>query len=250
MIQSQFGYTKPYYTFCREEQNVVALLYSLLLNNSSNLKMFLEFLKIKTTKINTANSELYFEYAYVRDLWHQFTSKNIKQRIKNNDTKRNFILSYINSKKIKIDNTIKNNSSIEEFNNYFGCRAKSKEHIESPSNWSVLKIKENIYDNFNEKKDFIELCKFKWSFNIKPDLIIKLDMNRVICIEAKLESNESSYPSNSKEKNIWDEIFGKKKNRVKQTDMQKHMLSEIIGFEDINMFMIDSTKWSTIFKLF
>lgn len=250
-ISSHFGYSEPYYKFCREEQNIVSLLYSILLNNDENIKKFLKLFNVDYTDNDILNLEIYVEYSYIRDLWSQFTVEHFSKKIKNNELKKEFISSFIKRKNIKIDELIVN-SSIENFNKYFGCN--SKKHIQSPSNWRVNALKENILDIFSQKEDFLELCKFKWSFNIKPDLVLKLGRNKIICVEAKLESGESSYPSAPSEKKIWDKIFGKGLDRVKQTKLQEYMFSEVLGINNVELFIIDksgsnhnSKSWSDLF---
>ncbi len=78
---------------------------------------------------------------------------------------------------------------------------------------------------------------FKWSFNIKPDLVIHIDKNTAICIETKYKSGVSSYPTSKEEK----EIFKRRKiNGVKQTKVQQHMMEEILGIN--TKFLYISTK--------
>lgn len=235
-IISHFNFNEPYYKFCREEQNFVAILYSLLLSESENVNKLLDIFHIQYTVEDIKNYEIYIEYSFIRDLWSQFTVKKKHNRLNNNKLKKDFILNYLRDSKIQFNEKHLTDST-QQFNQYFGCN--SVNHIQSPSNWNVKAIKNNIYDVYKIKDDFLELCKFKWSFNIKPDLVIKLGIDKYICIEAKLESSESSYPSISSEKKIWDSIFGERLERIKQIELQKYMFSKIIGCKDVHFLVID-----------
>lgn len=86
----------------------------------------------------------------------------------------------------------------------------------------------NYNENFPDKDDFLKICRFKWSFNIKPDIVIHLDKERAICIEAKYESGEGSYPASDAEKKIFKE---RKIIPVKQIELQKYMMEELLGLK-------------------
>ena len=68
-------------------------------------------------------------------------------------------------------------------------------------NMQLSHFKRGIYLNKNIKNndEFEAVCKFKWAFNIKPDIVIHTSLESAVCIEAKLESDESTYPKNKKE---------------------------------------------------
>jgi hypothetical protein len=93
-----------------------------------------------------------------------------------------------------------------------------------------------------KEEDFEKVCKFKWAFNIKPDIVIHTSLDSAVCIETKLESGEGSYPQNKKETEIFDE---RGLDRIKQTDMQKYLMDIILG---INTTFVLLVKKSTIPK--
>ena len=138
-------------------------------------------------------------------------------------------------KHIKIDNIDDlQKKSIHEFNKYFGSSPHpSLEFIQSPGSWSMVKYNNSIRDN----TDFFNATKFKWSFNIKPDLVIHLSNVKAICIEAKFESSEGMYPSNHMEKNIF-------KTRglpyVKQTSLQQYMMEKLLGISTEFIFLLQN----------
>jgi hypothetical protein len=82
-----------------------------------------------------------------------------------NELKRNIILEVL---ELSNSNELRN-LDIQDFNKIFVSRENPSENeIESPSNWNIKQISENYKDN----EDFINICKFKWSFNAKPDMVI------------------------------------------------------------------------------
>lgn len=101
----------------------------------------------------------------------------------------------------------------------------SEKHIQYPGKWSVARL----HDEFERNEDFEKLCKFKWAFNIKPDLVIHLNKDRAICIETKYESVEGSYPASQVEKDIFKEK--RKLNYVRQIDLQEYLLTTLLGIK-------------------
>ena len=107
----------------------------------------------------------------------------------------------------------------------FGAVPKpSEKYVQNPGNWSVARFSSAITDN----DDFLATCIFKWCFNAKPDLVLQIAAERVVCIEAKLESGEGRYPMASIEK----KIFRRRGlPSVGQTEVQRHMFERILGYE-------------------
>ncbi|MGH7293735.1 MAG: hypothetical protein ACRELB_02325, partial [Polyangiaceae bacterium] len=62
------GWTHGYHTICREERNVVAMLYHLLMDGP-NLGRFLDLAGCRLP-IVPEEMGVYFEYAFLRDLWN------------------------------------------------------------------------------------------------------------------------------------------------------------------------------------
>jgi len=100
-----------------------------------------------------------------------------------------------------------------------------------PGNWAITK-----YDSsFESNKDFLSTCIFKWSFNIKPDIVIHTDVERAICIEAKYGSGEGQYPGTEHDKRVFRR---RNMNFVKQTSLQRHMMTELLGVETQFLFLV------------
>jgi hypothetical protein len=114
----------------------------------------------------------------------------------------------------------------------FGVGGKpSKTHVQYPGHWAIIKFSENFPNN----DDFQRICRFKWSFNIRPDLVIHLNKDQAICIEAKYLSGEGSYPSSSTDKSI----FNKRKlDYIGQLELQKYMMEELLGFKSAFVFLV------------
>lgn len=224
-IRQHLYYNDGYYTINREERNLAAILYHMLLLEN-NLTRFINAIGSKFSIINNEMG-IYFEYAYIRDLWN-----NIKQ---GNEFKRKLILDLLqpnNRQELEC-------MTIFDFNEYFGAkRTLSSSCIVSPSNWSIVYYDKNISDN----DDFLKVCKFKWCFNAKPDIVIHTSHNTAICIEAKYESIEGMYPSKDSEKSI----FSKRGiSCIGQLAIQKKLMEEILGIQTEYVFLVQkrsSTK--------
>lgn len=214
--------SQDYASFNREERNLAAIFFHTL-QQEGKLQKFLDFIGCRVP-VDPDVFAVYFEYAYLRDLWSKEHS---------NEVKRDLILRFL-----KPSNEAElSAASVQSFNEYFGAVPKpSEKFIQSPSNWSVSRFSEHIPDH----EEFLRTCKFKWAFNAKPDLVIQLNRESCVCIEAKLESGVGSYPSSSAEK----AIFNKRGlGRVRQTILQEYMLSDLLGYQ--TQFVILSKKKGT-----
>lgn len=114
---------------------------------------------------------------------------------------------------------------VGDLNRLFGAVPKpSEKHVQNPGNWSVAQFSASIGDD----DDFLATCVFKWCFNAKPGLVLQTATERVVCIEAKLESGEGRYPTASLEK----KIFRRRGlPSVGQTEVQRHMFERVLGYE-------------------
>lgn len=133
--------------------------------------------------------------------------------------------------------------SVLEFNRYFGAvRKMSSDHIASPSNWSIKYYNDNITDN----AEFLKVCKFKWCFNAKPDIVINTSHDTAICIEAKYESEEGKYPSNEFER----DVFRKRGlELVGQLSIQKKIMEDILGIKTEYIFLVQKKSQTKTHKI-
>jgi hypothetical protein len=234
-IRKEVRIEAPYYEINREERFYCTILYSLLVSNRDNFKTFLSYLnqyadeKVDLNIID--NYEIYTEYAYLRDLWEKIG--------KDNDTKRSFIF-----KSLQLhDNKLEHLSPFELNSKLVGLGTPSNNYIQSPSTWSISKYARYFPYDDEGNENFLKICKFKWSFNIKPDMVIHLDPKRVISIEAKLESKEGYYPSSDEHKKEFIKRFPseKRNNFVSQTELQSFMFNNLL---DVNasIFYLVKTK--------
>lgn len=227
---------KDYNLINREERNLTAILYSALCN-TNNVN---EFLKLIGASSDEQVIGMYYEYSYLRDLWHALTHDTDKLSLIRSKLK------FLNGIIFDLNNIQNTNSSLGIANNI------SSKTIQSPGRWSIAKLNSIYTDRSHE---FEECCKFKWSFNIKPDMVIQLSNGKAICIETKFESGESTYPLDKAEKKIFKD---RKIQPVKQLEMQMHMMTELLGFDttfilitDRNIESNSHTKysWHQIFEL-
>ena len=219
---------KDYYKFCREERNITAILYHALLRRA-NLKKFLSLISCKNLG-SFEEASIYFEYAYLRDWWRkEFPPENAatEGRKAANQKAKDRILSALNLSEEKgLGGKIES-----EFNSYFGATpTPSSKYIQMPATWSAEHYKKNIIDDC----DFRKVCKLKWAFKAKPDIVI-IGEDAAVCVEAKWDSSVGKY----KEKNKSGEEFS-----CTQTSIQEYMFKSILGIDKTEFILLAKTKRS------
>ncbi len=216
-----------YFEINREERNYAAIFFAALCipgNAERFLKHFNFYGRVGS------DFGIYFEYAYLRDLWNGIDDEDIKKNVIKNKLEIN-----------GIDEILK--LSVYEINNKFGVAGNpSNKYIQFPGNWSIVKYNKN----FTENDDFIKICKFKWSFNIKPDIVIHIDKDHSICIEAKYEAGEGSYPVSYNEKKIFSE---RGLEYVGQMELQKYMMENLLGINTEFVFLVFKKEFSETHKV-
>ncbi|MCB0771611.1 MAG: hypothetical protein KDC00_14520 [Flavobacteriales bacterium] len=205
---------RPYYTFNREERNLAAILYHLLLSGEENLKRFLELVDHKP-EWSVDKCEVYFEYAWLRDKWHL-----MDKEVNPNEVKRNWV-------EARLPPSIKPPSvdkGIRAWNEFFGLTKKpSSKHIQSPANWVLAGIHPSVQGNA-----FRKLAMLKWAFNIKPDLVIITGDNRAVCVEAKVESGAGKYPTSKSDKAVWKARLAGE--YIDQLDCQRNLFERVLDY--------------------
>ncbi len=216
-----------YFEINREERNYAAIFFAALCR-SENVKKFLRYIGIKGEL--GPDFGIYFEFAYLRDLWNKIESEEVKKEI----IRRKLEIE-------GIDDILQ--LPLVEINQKFGVGGEaSHEFLQYPGKWAMVK-----YDkNFRNSGDFLKICRFKWSFNIKPDIVIQLDKNTAICIEAKYESSEGSYPSSDREKTIFNE---RHLTYVGQMELQKYMMEDLLGIRTDFLFLVSKEEISRTHKV-
>jgi hypothetical protein len=139
-----------------------------------------------------------------------------------------------------LDRMAGNPDDIEAFNRAFGVAGqKSREWIQFPGQWSVRGSNESGF-LYQQRDTWIadplalrETLKFKWAFNIKPDLVIHLTNTRVIVIEAKDASGEGSYPTgaDATELNRFFAEAGEAQFNIGQVAEQRYLFEELLGMD-------------------
>ncbi len=214
---------KPYFAFNREERNLAAIFYHvLMLEWPENLRRFLTLVSCEFPVKSYEDVGIYFEYSYLRDFWAALGKSD------SNKKKRELIYKCLqpsNAEELE-------KMSVFEFNSYFGAVPRpSRKFIQSPGNWSIARFGDNIAD----RHEFFRVCRFKWSFKAKPDIVIHLSHDTAICIEAKLKSGEASYPTKPSEIN---EFRRRRLPFVKQTSLQKYMMKDLLGMDTEFIFLV------------
>jgi len=221
-FKARLNFDHRYLTINREERNIAAIFYhTLLLEN--NLERFINSIDPSLPIIHNEIG-IYFEYAFLRDLW--------KEKVKplNDEKRKRLIVDFLKPK----NGTELMELTPNDFNSYFGAApGNENSEIQSPSNWSIQRFNDNPY--LKEHNDeFLKVCKFKWCFNAKPDIVIHTSLDSAICIEAKYVSDEGKYPSNSADRKIFRERFKKKGIKggylVGQLEIQRKIM-DLLGIE-------------------
>jgi hypothetical protein len=223
-LRGLLDFNGSYHLVNREERNLAAILYHLLMKRE-NLEKFLQKVDCKHP---ISDWSMYFEYAFLRDLWNSIDKlpRNVQ---KENALKRQIILDLLNPDNSKFLATC----SVRDFNAYFGGgKHPSPDYIQSPKTWSIIKFHTSISEQPHE---FLKICKFKWAFNAKPDLVIHPSADKAICIEAKFESNEGAYPTNPAEKKIFQQLGIPLQN---QTEVQEYLMRTLLGLDTQFVFLV------------
>lgn len=216
--RSLLGWTDGYHAICREERNVAAIFYHLLLQGT-NLRRFLDRVGSKLP-MRADETAIYFEYAYLRDLWNA--------RVRDVETARALILDLLappNADELR-------GMSVVELNEFFGAvPVASREYIQMPGKWSIERFAPHILDD----DAFLRTCRFKWAFNAKPDIVIHTTHDAALCVEAKVESGEGQYPTKPSE--IAE--FNRRGIPLQgQTDLQTYILRELLGIDAEFVFLV------------
>ena len=226
-VRDIVGLNSNYCEMNREERNYAAVLFAALCR-PGNPELFLEYCGFDS-KVG-ADFGIYFEYAFLRDLWSKIGDEETKKRVIRENLSIDGIDEILQLPTIEI-------------NRKFGVAGQpSPDQIQFPGKWAIVKYAEN----FTDSSDFLKICRFKWSFNIKPDIVIHLSKSKAICIEAKYVSGEGSYPASEAEKSIF-------RNReikyVGQMDLQKYMMEDLLGIETEFMFLVYKPERSETHKV-
>ena len=234
-LRATLGNHQPYYMLCREERNLCAILYHLLLLDN-NVNSLLKLAKIDWTADSTA--EIYVEYTFLRDLW---------KSVSDHDRKRRFLLDVLGYPEDDGLRTV----SYAKFNEHFGATPKaSVKVIQSPSTWSMERYSKQAHTNERFKK----ISYLKWAFNAKPDIVVTLPGKGTLCIEAKFESRESKYPQGGKERDIFKQ---RGLSLVNQTYVQR-LVFDLLGMHAQFRFLVDGKvrkanenvmTWQTVFDV-
>jgi len=218
---------RPFYEFVREERLFCATLAHLLMERGPNLATFLELVNTRLpadSRLPTGRLEeaqVYVEFTFLRDYWNRLG--------RDNEAKRRLILRLLS----RVDRLGRYQDesfphTISEFNEFFmGEPGRRIQHdIGYPGQWSVT----TIFERFRkEPEEFRGFCRFKWAFNIKPDMVVLVPGSTPLCVEAKLESKEGWYPTRRRECEIFDELFGLEQGRVRQIELQQFMFRVLLG---------------------
>jgi hypothetical protein len=215
-----------YYEINREKRNYAAIYFAALCKEE-NASRFLHAYGMKE-EIGPEFG-IYFEYAYLRDLWNTIRSEDVRKEI----IKQNLPIQ-------GMDDVLQ--TPIKEINRQFGAVNPSSKEIQYPGKWSMAKYDQNFPDNTN----FLRICRFKWAFNIKPDIVIHLNRDKALCIEAKYESGEGYYPTSTEEAAIFER---RSIPRVGQMELQKYMMEDLLGIEMDFMFLVSKKQSSETHRI-
>jgi hypothetical protein len=241
------GRHEPYFRFVREERHFCAVLAHLLMQRGENLRKLLVLIseqadstcfpsRADLNMMSLDDAEVYLEYSFLRDRWSQIASNQKRSQNACNDTKRAFIFELLSRvPSLASLQTEQFSPDVARFNEKFmGPKGlKVMQDIASPALWSVQALHDLAFSltsvGAQQKQLFRDLCKFKWAFLIKPDMVIVLPgREQRICIEAKVMSPQGHYPANGEEAKLFDRHFDSGKRRVGQIELQDFMFRVLL----------------------
>lgn len=204
----------------REERYFCAVLYHCMLNDPEGMQRFLQLCGVERKGPARCDVQgVFVEYAMARDLWNC---------LEENEAKQEYLVSHAALPPGMRELTV------EEFNKKLVSGRISPKYIQSPGRWKLDKV----------RSISTKACKLKWAFNVKPDIVIELDNDTVVCVEAKVESREDKY-AKGEDLEIIDileeseaecsEGFGA------QCEVQRFLMDEVLGFKDARMIFLSKT---------
>lgn len=226
----------PYYHYTREERHFAAILFHLLAERK-NVEWLIGYVLDGPRhgwEIDDRYHAVYFEYAYLRDLWNRIEGK-IEQK---NKKKISFIKSVLDpyGKKDGFWWSDDKSMSVRDFNSNFIQGNISDKHIQQPGRWQMKKMVGSL-----KEIDLVRAIKLKWSFNVKPDIVLQLNKEKFICIELKYKSPEGSY---SFEYAGIDEADTK--NSFSQREIQKFMFKDVLKFDTEFLYVTEKDESSSL----
>jgi len=170
---------KPYFKVNREERFYCFLLCHSLLMSEIVREGFTNLINHKIGKIlDVRDLEVYIEAAVLRDFWYDLG--NPKKYDDKTHSRRQELLLYLLKKFVNLPKTV---IDINDNDYDFLWTKKSPKKLWNPGHWNETCIKNNKAGIEKEQVD--KLCKIKWAFNAKPDIML-VSNNHVVLIEAKL----------------------------------------------------------------
>ena len=223
--------SSEFYRFVREERQFCAALAHLLMQKGDNLLTFVQLInqqvesQVSTSRI--VDVQIYVEFSFLRDYWNEISRD--RNKVDANAAKRQWIFELMRKvPSLALLRSADFPESIPQFNASFMGKSGLRvlKDIASPRLWSVGALDALSLQRGFSSEQFRDLCKFKWSFNIKPDLVILIPGAPVICIEAKLESKEGYYPIGG-EAAFFNRHFAPR-DRVRQIELQQFMFEVLL----------------------
>jgi hypothetical protein len=222
------GGQRPYHAFNREERHLAAVLFHLL-SHRRNVELLFALAGI-AWPVDESAFGVYFEYSYLRDLWHVIGARGAGA----NDVKRRAIIAMLKAQGFDAARgEAMAECGTKAFNTVFvGKEGASELYVQSPANWRLAEFVRTL----PEDGDLVAACKIKWAFKAKPDIVIHADHERVVCLELKLESIEGTYPAAAAEKKLLRarglfDAGGKGLFPIAQCAIQRLAVEDLLGFE-------------------
>lgn len=232
--------TGGYAPLCREERHFAAVLFGLMCGDRAALLALLgrilegrpEGEAAWLGQSGSGEIGIYYEYSYLRDLWSSLgDSRSVKPEA--NARKRALIEAGLAAFGLE---GLDAPADAAGFNRMFTSQESG--HIMSPATW---RLDVQMAPALHRAATLLKIA-----FRIKPDIVIELDGQPIVCFEAKVESGESRY-----------DIPGE--GRISQVEMQRRMFDSLLGVQPLTVLLSHpATKtdadtqldWSTVFGFF
>jgi len=225
---------RPYFLFNREERHLAGVLFHLLCVRGNAKRLCSQLRPDWPARDDEIG--VYLEYSYLRDVWDAIERKGPEANTRKRKSLRTMLEAFGGRPELlaALDQTME----VREFNHLF-VRNPSKTDVQSPATWQLGTF--GADGSGFAPEDLLALCKLKWAFRVKPDVVVQPSLGRAICLELKLESGEATYPSAGaeirllRERGLYDKRLAGTRLPMRQTTLQRLAMEHLFGTGNVEM---------------
>jgi hypothetical protein len=228
---------RPYCLFNREERHLAGVLFHLLCLGG-NAKRLCSRLR-PDWPARDDELGVYLEYSYLRDVWGAIGRGGPEANTRKRKILRTMLADFGGRPELLA--ALDQPTEVREFNHLF-VRHPSKTDVQSPATWQLGTF--GADGSGFAPEDLLALCKLKWAFRAKPDVVVQPSLGRAICLELKLESGEAAYPAAGakirllRERGLYDKRLAGTPLPMRQTALQRLAMEHLFGTGNVEMVFV------------